>query len=69
MPATHALRADLVPAKVRGKLFGGYRLAVRGLGLPFFISGILGLTSLALLLLFVEEPPRKTEKRNMKVKP
>jgi len=93
MPATRALRADLVPAKVRGKLFGRLQaffyggmifgtilgpwiyqlykyevfrvtwlgdLSVRGLGLPFFISGILGLAALALLLIFVKEPPRQT---------
>ena len=33
---------------------------VRGLGLPFFISGILGLAALVLLLIFVKEPPRQT---------
>jgi len=98
MPATRALRADLVPAKVRGKLFGRlqaffswgmiggtilgpwiyelYRdktfrgtwpfvFAVKGLGLPFFISGILGLVALALLLIFVKEPPRQAKIRNM----
>ena len=91
MPASRALGADLVPAKIRGKLFGRlqaffnlgmiigpilgtwlydlYRYEVfrvkwpadfnvRGLGLPFFISGILGLTALALLLIFVKEPLR-----------
>ena len=91
MPADRALRADLVPAKTRGKLFGKlqaffnwgmiggtilgpwiydlYRYEtfrvtwpfvfdVKGLGFPFFISGILGLTALALLLIFVKEPPR-----------
>ena len=93
MPAVRALRADLVPAKIRGKLFGRlqaffnwgmiggtilgpwiydlYRykvfrvtwlanLNVKGLGLPFFISGILGLAALLLLLIFVKEPPRQT---------
>ncbi len=98
MPATRALRADLVPAKVRGKLFGRlqaffnlgmivgpilgtwiyvlYRnevfrvtwpinITVRGLGLPFFISGILGLTALAFLLIFVKEPPRRAEKQRL----
>jgi len=97
MPADRALRADLVPAKVRGKLFGRlqaffnwgmifgtilgpwiyflYRyevfrvtwlanLNVRGLGLPFFISGIFGLAALALLIIFVKEPPRQTETQN-----
>ncbi len=91
MPATRALRADLVPAEVRGKLFGRLQaffsagmiigtllgpwifylytdevfritwpieLSIRGHGLPFFISAALGLTALALLLIFVEEPPR-----------
>jgi len=97
MPAERALRADLVPARIRGKLFGKlqaffnwgmiggtilgpwiydlYRYEVfrvtwpatfdvRGLGIPFFISGILGLTALALLLVFVKEPPRA--KRDIK---
>ncbi len=97
MPATRALRADLAPAKVRGKLFGRlqaffyggmiggtilgpwiydlYRYKVfrvtwpvdfnvRGFGLPFFISGILGLAALALLLIFVKEPPRQIETQN-----
>ncbi len=97
MPATRALRADLVPAKVRGKLFGRLQaffyggmiggtilgpwiyalykdevfrvtwpvdFTVRGLGLPFFISGILGLVALVLLLIFVKEPPRQTETQN-----
>jgi len=77
MPATRALRADLVPAKVRGKLFGRLQAFfyggmifgtilgpwiydIYGLELPFFISGILGLAALALLLIFVKEPPRQT---------
>ena len=97
MPATRALRADLVPAKIRGKLFGRLQaffyggmifgtilgpwiydlykdevfrvtwpveFTVRGLGLPFFISGILGLVALALLLIFVKEPPRHAETQN-----
>lgn len=101
MPAGRALRADLVPSKIRGKLFGRlqaffnlgmisgpiigtwlydiyknevFRVTwpvvfnIRGLGIPFFISGILGLTSLTLLLLFVKEPPRRTRERDMKVK-
>jgi MFS family permease len=96
MPATRALRADLVPAEVRGKLFGRLQaffnagmiigvllgpwifdlykdevfritwpieLSIRGHGLPFFISAALGLTALALLLIFVKEPPRRAEKR------
>ena len=91
MPASRALRADLIPAKIRGKLFGRlqaffnlgmivgpilgtwsydlYRYQVfrvkwpadfnvRGIGIPFFISGILGLTALVLLIVFVKEPPR-----------
>ena len=97
MPATRALRADLVPAKMRGKLFGRlqaffswgmiggtilgpwvyelYRdkifrgtwpfvFTVKGLGLPFFISGFLGLAALALLLIFVKEPPRDIKAQN-----
>lgn len=96
MPATHALRADLVPEEVRGKFFGRLQaffnagmiigvllgpwifdryknevfritwpieISIRGHGLPFFISAALGLIALALLLIFVEEPPRRTEKR------
>ena len=92
MPASRALRADLIPKKVRGKLFGrlaaffslgailgpilstwiygAYRfqafevpwlgdLVVRGAGIPFFISSVIGLFSLFLLLAFVEEPKRK----------
>ncbi len=93
MPAGRALRADLTPAKIRGKLFGRFSTAfysgmvagallgpwlfdafqstefhinwlggvsVRGIGLPFFVSGAMGLLALALLLIFVKEPPRKT---------
>ena len=93
MPATNALRADLVPSAVRGKLFGRdnaffqtgmiigpilstwiydmYRAEVfkisllsdfnfTGAGLPFIISGILGLLALGLLLVFVKEPVKKT---------
>ena len=93
MPAGRALRADLVPAKIRGKLFGRYtaffdvgmvagvllgpwlfgtfqfeefriewlgNLLVKGIGVPFFISGIMGLLALALLLVFVKEAPRQT---------
>lgn len=92
MPAGRALRADLVPAKTRGKLFGRFSaffyagmvagallgpwlfdtfqsekfsigwlggLTVKGIGLPFFVSGIMGLLALALLLVFVKEPKRK----------
>lgn len=92
MPADRALRTDLVPAKIRGKLFGRFTaffdvgmiagvllgpwlfytfqfeefrigwlrgLTVRGVGLPFFVSGIMGLLALALLLVFVKEPKRK----------
>ncbi len=95
MPAGRALRADLAPAKIRGKLFGRFTaffdmgmiagvligpwlfqtfqfqefkiewlggLIVKGAGLPFFVSGIIGLIALALLLVFVEEPPRKEKK-------
>jgi MFS family permease len=92
MPAGRALRADLVPGKIRGKLFGWFSacfsvgmvagslmgpwlfeafkhelfiledlggFVVKGMGFPFFVSGILGLTALMLLLAFVEEPPRR----------
>jgi len=92
LPAARALNADLVPEKVRGKLFGRlaaffslgailgpvlstwiyatYRyqtfkvpwlgnLAVRGAGLPYFVSGAIGLFSLFLVLAFVKEPRRK----------
>lgn len=92
MPASRALRADLIPEKVRGKLFGRFaaffslgaiigpilstwlydiyrfetlkipwlgNLAIRGAGIPFIISGIIGLFSLFLLLAFVAEPKRK----------
>ncbi|RLI44255.1 hypothetical protein DRO69_07800 [Candidatus Bathyarchaeota archaeon] len=95
MPATRALRADLVPAEVRGKLFGRLQaffnagmiigtllgpwifylyinevfrftwlidISIKGYGLPFYISAALGLTALALLLLFVKEPPRHEKK-------
>ncbi len=91
MPASRALNADLIPEKVRGKLFGrlaaffslgailgpvlstliydAYRfqafevswlgnLVVRGAGIPFFVSSAIGLSSLFLLLVFVEEPRR-----------
>jgi MFS family permease len=89
MPASRALNADLIPERVRGKLFGrlaaffslgailgpilstlvydAYRfdvfiipwlgnLTVRGAGIPFFISGFIGLFSLFLLLALVKEP-------------
>ncbi|MDH5362172.1 MAG: MFS transporter [Aigarchaeota archaeon] len=92
MPASRALNADLIPEKVRGKLFGrlaaffslgavlgpvlstwiydAYRygvfevpwlgnLVVRGAGFPFFLSSAIGLFSLLLLLVFVEEPRRR----------
>lgn len=92
MPAARALNADLVPERVRGKLFGRmgsffslgaivgpvlatwlyatYReqvftitwlgnLTLRGAGLPFIISSVIGLVSLFLLLVFVDEPPRR----------
>jgi DHA1 family multidrug resistance protein-like MFS transporter len=92
MPASRALRADLVPEKIRGKLFGWFTacfntgmvagsllgpwlfdtyqfvefnigwlggLTVKGMGLPFFVSAILGLLGLAVLLAFVKEPPRR----------
>jgi MFS family permease len=92
MPASRALNADLIPEKVRGRLFGrmaaffslgailgpilstwiydAYRfqvftipwfgnLAVRGIGIPFFISSAIGLVSLFLLLGFVEEPKHR----------
>lgn len=93
MPAGRALRADLVPSKIRGKLFGRFAacfnvgmiagallgpwlfdtfkydlfvlewlggLIVKGIGLPFFVSSIMGLVALTFLLIFVKEPPRKT---------
>ena len=93
MPASRALNADLIPEKMRGKLFGrlaaffslgailgpvfstlvyaAYRgstfelpwlgnLLVRGAGIPFLISSVIGLFSLALLVAFVEEPERKS---------
>jgi MFS family permease len=92
MPAARALNADLIPERIRGKLFGrmgaffslgaivgpvlstwlyaAYReqvfevpwlgsLTVRGAGLPFIISSVVGLVSLLLLLVFVDEPPRR----------
>ena len=89
MPAARALQADLIPEKIRGKLFGRmgacfslgailgpvlstwvydvYRyktfevgnLVIKGAGLPFFISGFIGLFSTFLLLAFVEEPKKK----------
>ncbi len=92
MPASRALNADLIPERVRGKLFGrlaaffslgavlgpvlstwiyaAYRfqtfevqwlgnLSVRGAGIPFFVSSAIGLFSLFLLLVFVEEPKRR----------
>ncbi len=94
MPAGRALRADLVPAKVRGRLFGRFaacfnagmvagallgpwlfyefqfqefrigwlgNLVVKGIGFPFFVSGLMGLVALALLLIFVQEPGRERE--------
>jgi len=100
MPAGRALRADLVPAKIRGKLFGRFTacfstgmiagallgpwlfdtfqfrefkiewlggLMVKGIGLPFFVSGIMGLLALALLLLFVKEPKREYKEKKREV--
>jgi len=93
MPAGRALRADLIPAKIRGKLFGRFNalfdvgmitgvllgpllfyefysknffikelnLTVRGVGAPFFISGLMGLLALSILLAFVKEPRRSSE--------
>jgi DHA1 family multidrug resistance protein-like MFS transporter len=96
MPAGRALRADLVPAKIRGKLFGRFAacfntgmvagallgpwlfyefqfqefriewlggLMIKGIGFPFFISGIMGLLALLLLLIFVREPRRRKIKK------
>ncbi|UCG36721.1 MAG: MFS transporter [Candidatus Bathyarchaeota archaeon] len=96
MPAARALNADIVPEKVRGKLFGRlaaffslgailgpvlstliydtYRfstfnvswlgnLAIRGVGIPFLISSAIGLFSLLLLLVFVEEPRRARSRK------
>jgi MFS family permease len=94
MPAAKALEADLVPEKIRGKLFGRFEalfhfgmvlgvllgpwlfstfqfetfmvggLLIKGAGLPFFVSGIFGLISLILLLIFVEEPRKRRLKEN-----
>ncbi|MDH5787331.1 MAG: MFS transporter [Candidatus Bathyarchaeota archaeon] len=97
MPATRALTADLVPSRIRGKLFGRFTaffdtgmvagallgpwlfatfqsqefkiellggLTVKGIGLPFFISGIMGIIALTLLLAFVKELPRNEKKTN-----
>jgi len=99
MPAGRALRADLVPAKIRGKLFGRFAaffnagmvagallgpwlfyefqfeefriewlggLTVKGVGFPFFVSGIMGLLALALLLVFVKEPQRNKVQKKIK---
>ncbi|MCW4052404.1 MAG: MFS transporter [Candidatus Bathyarchaeota archaeon] len=88
MPASRALNADLIPERVRGKLFGrlaaffslgailgpilstlvydAYRFetftlpwlgnfTIRGAGIPFLISGFIGLFSLILLLALVKE--------------
>jgi len=97
MPAVSALRSDLVPAEIRGKLFGKFtaffdigmiagalfgpwlfsafqsqefkigslNLTVRGAGTPFFVSGIFGLVSLTILLIFVKEPPKKSRAQKM----
>lgn len=92
MPAGRALRADLVPEKIRGRLFGKFAalfdvgmvvgsllgpwlfdtfksdefriewlggLTFKGIGATFYLSGTMGLISLALLLVFIKEPPRK----------
>jgi len=89
MPASRALNADLIPEKLRGRLFGRMNaffslgailgpvlstwiydayssssfqipwlgnLTLRGSGLPFLISSAIGLFSLLLLIIFVEEP-------------
>jgi MFS family permease len=86
MPAFRALRADLVPPEVRGRLFGlfgsafttgsvagpiiatwiydEYRttvfnlfgLKVPGMGIPFFISAILGIISTTMVMVFIKEP-------------
>ncbi|MFQ6080993.1 MAG: MFS transporter [Candidatus Bathyarchaeia archaeon] len=101
MPAGRALRADLVPAKIRGKLFGRFtaffdvgmiagvllgpwlydafrlqefmieslNLTIKGAGTPFFISGIMGLTALTILLIFVKEPPRRIKAFEETVRP
>jgi len=37
-------------------------LTIKGMGFPFFISGIMGLIALALLLAFVKEPSKKKKK-------
>ncbi len=92
MPASRALRADLVPQQIRGKLFGKFAalfdvgmvagsllgpwlfdtfkyeeimiewlggLTFKGIGTTFYLSGTMGLISLALLLVFVKEPQRR----------
>jgi len=93
MPATSALRSDLVPSEIRGKLFGRFtaffdvgmiagallgpwlfdtfrpqeftveplNLTIKGVGAPFFLSAVMGLTALTILLIFVKEPPRRTK--------
>jgi len=86
-----ALRADLAPPEIRGKLFGLYRMffdagdifgplmatyiydlyrfdtfnigsvAVPGYGIPFYVNSIIGLITIAILLLFVKmEAPATT---------
>ena len=101
MPASRALTADLVPQKIRGKLFGRfaaffetgmiagallgpwlfylfqsqefhvslfYDLIIKGSGIPFFISGIIGLIALILLLVFVKEPASMRSKSESRVR-
>jgi MFS family permease len=99
MPASRALVADLVPEKIRGKLFGRmfaffslgailgpilstwiydiFRFStfeipllgidLRGAGIPYIISALVGLFSLFTLLAFVEEP-RKPKLKQQEIK-
>jgi len=93
MPAVRALQADIVPERIRGRLFGKLQaffnlgmiagpiigswvydlfqgstyvlqissitLVFLGGGIPFIMSGALGIAALTLLVLFVKEPSRR----------
>jgi len=88
MPAMRALRADIVPAEARGRIFGLFAMAftsggvlgpiigtylysiyrfkilnigglrIPGIGIPFFVNSIIGIITLLMLVLFIEEPNR-----------